>query len=102
MGSLSLKIRYRPIRFGLCIHSNDFAALRKAQELAMTMWGGKFCPIIPIDNTELADSLIKVFRVDVLWPITTDAEIQKFIDSYPHLHRHNNHSKKEIHMIRKS
>ncbi len=85
MGSLSLKVRYRPIRFGLCIRSGDIAALSYAQRLSMTMWGGYFNPIIPVDDTDLAEALIKLFRVDVLWPVTSDSTIEQFISAHAYL-----------------
>ncbi len=85
MNTLSVTVRYRPIRLGWCMRSGDFEALRKALRLSFTMWGGCFNPIIPIDNFEFASSLIRLFRVDVLWPASQGPDVQAFIEKFKHL-----------------
>ena len=79
MNTLSLKVRYRPVRIGWCIRANDMLGFRNAVRQNFTMWGGYFNPIIPIDNVDLALALVRAFRVDVLWPATDDAAIKQFI-----------------------
>ena len=49
------------------------------------MWGGRYNPVIPVDDVEFASSLVRLFRVDVLWPVSKDAAVKKFIDRFPHL-----------------
>lgn len=85
MNTLSITVRYRPIRIGWCIRAEDFAAMRNAIKLTFTMWGGRYNPIIPIDNFEAASSLVRLFRVDVLWPVSDDEAIKEFIKRFPHL-----------------
>lgn len=85
MNTLSVTVRYRPIRIGWCVLKGDFAALREALKLTFTMWGGRYNPVIPIDDFEAASSLIRLFRVDVLWPASDDAAVKEFIKRFPHL-----------------
>ena len=85
MNTLSVTVRYRPIRIGWCVRAGDFVALREALKLTFTMWGGCYNPVIPVDDFEFASSLIRLFRVDVLWPVSEDDAVKKFIDSFPHL-----------------
>ena len=85
MNTLSATVSYRPIRIGWCVRAGDFAAMREAMRLTFTMWGGRYNPIIPIDDFETANSLVRLFRVDVLWPISDDDVIKEFIKRFPHL-----------------
>ncbi len=85
MNTLSVTVRYRPIRIGWCVSTGGFAALREALKLTFTMWGGRYNPIIPINDFEAASSLVQLFRVDVLWPVTDDEAVKEFIKRFPHL-----------------
>jgi hypothetical protein len=49
------------------------------------MWGGLYNPVIPVDDEEHAKALVKLFRVDVLWPASTDPLVSSFISQFPHL-----------------
>lgn len=85
MNTLSVTVRYRPIRIGWCVRADDSAAMREAMRLTFTMWGGRYNPIIPIDDFETASSLVRLFRVDVLWPVSDDEAVKVFIKCFPHL-----------------
>jgi hypothetical protein len=49
------------------------------------MWGGRFNPIIPVDKSDLAIQLVKLFRVDVLLPVSEDKTVAKFIEQFAYL-----------------
>lgn len=85
MNTLSITVRYRPIRIGWCLNKDDFVALREALKLTFTMWGGRYNPIIPVDDFEFASSLVRLFRVDVLWAVSADKNVKKFIEQFPYL-----------------
>jgi hypothetical protein len=86
MNTLSLRVRYRPLRIGWCIREDDFAALRNAVRQNFTIWGGFYNPLIPIEDLDMARRLVRTFRVDVLWPASQDQEISKFIaQNFPYL-----------------
>ena len=85
MNTLSVTVRYRPIRIGWCVRKDDFVALRETLKLTFTMWGGGYNPIIPVDDFEFASSLVRLFRVDILWPVSTDKDVKKFIEQFPYL-----------------
>lgn len=80
-----MTVRYRPIRIGWCVRMNDLAALRDAWRLSSTMWGGRYNPIIPVDDVDYARALVELFRVDMLWPASNAAAVKSFIETFPHL-----------------
>jgi hypothetical protein len=49
------------------------------------MWGGRFNPLIPVDEPDLADSLIRLFRIDALYSASDHPDVRAFIERYPHL-----------------
>ncbi len=85
MNTLNLRIKYRPLRIGWCLVSNDISALRNAFQFSHTMWGGRFNPVIPVDKSDLAIKLVKLFRVDVLFPVSEDKKVAKFIEQFAYL-----------------
>lgn len=85
MSPINVDILYRPIRIGFCVRSENFEDYRKAIMLTHTLWGGKFNPVIPIDDFDLACSLIDIFRVDLLFPVSEDPKVVEFIKKFNHL-----------------
>jgi hypothetical protein len=77
---------YRPVRIGWIVADRDVAQLTTAASWNSCLWGGRFNPIIPMADRELAAKLIRVFGVDVLLPVEATDETAAFIGSYPHLH----------------
>ena len=76
METLSITVRYRPLRIGWCVRNNDFTALRESWQLSATMWGGRYNPVIPVDDPDYARALVEMFRVDVLWPLSNDETVK--------------------------
>jgi len=85
MDALNVTVRYRPLRIGWCVRQNDFEALRRSWLLSHTMWGGRYNPIIPVDDVDYARSLVDLFRVDILWSVSADETIESFIKLFPYL-----------------
>jgi hypothetical protein len=89
MSTLSIRIRYRPIRMGFCVQQGNLDDVRRALHLAHTFWGGRFNPIIPVGSTaaetELARDLVNVFHVDALYPVAKVPSIESFINGFPYL-----------------
>lgn len=85
MGSLSLHIRYRPVRIGWCVQSQRMDHLQLALSLTHALAGGRFNPVIPVDAPELADQLIDRFRVDLLYPVADTDSITAFVESHDYL-----------------
>lgn len=86
MGSLSLRVRYRPIRIGWCVESQRPEQLESALRLTHAFAGGRFNPVIPVDTPELADNLVDRFRVDLLFPIAGTEPITSFVKAHDYLH----------------
>ena len=53
--------------------------------LTHTLWGGRYNPIIVVDDIELGEYLVECFRVDALYPIIEDETVKNFIGKFPHL-----------------
>ncbi|MCK4826278.1 hypothetical protein KA005_61620 [bacterium] len=85
MDTLNIRVSYRPIRIGWCIKTDNKVDLRKALRLTHTLWGGRYNPLIPIDDPALAKKLVDLFRVDALFPISDDQKVKDFIKEYPYL-----------------
>lgn len=64
---------------------DDFDAFRAAARRTFSLWGGRYNPIIPVDDPAHARRLIDLFRVDCLFACTDSPVVRKFIDSQPHL-----------------
>jgi hypothetical protein len=69
VGSLSLHVRYRPVRIGWGVESHRLDQLQSAFRLTHAFAGGRFNPVIPIDAPQLAEYLVDRFRVDLLFPV---------------------------------
>jgi hypothetical protein len=85
MGPVSLHVSYRPLRIGWCIEAEDLNHLAKAIALSHVFWGGRFNPIIPCSNRELAEALIRAFNVDALWNVSGTAIVDNFIKEFPYI-----------------
>jgi hypothetical protein len=60
---------YRPLRIGWVVDDPTVAALGAAAQFNSCLWGGRFNPIIPCRDAQLAAALVKLFNVDVLVPV---------------------------------
>jgi hypothetical protein len=89
MNTLSIRVRYRPIRLGFCVQKGNTDELRRALQLTHAFWGGRFNPVIPVGPSEedrrLARSLIDAFHVDALHAVGTAEPLQAFVKEYPYL-----------------
>jgi hypothetical protein len=84
-GPIHLRVRYRPIRIGWCIQAGDIEEYRRALRLTHTLWGGRFNPLIPVGDPDLARLLIKAFRVDCLYFISKSTEGSALDTEFAHL-----------------
>ena len=85
MDSLNLRVRYRPIRIGWCVRNGNLEDFKTALEFTHTLWGGRYNPIIPIEKFEFAKQLVRLFKIDVLFPIDDTNELKGFIKQFPYL-----------------
>jgi hypothetical protein len=76
---------YRPVRIGWVVPDRDIARLATAATWNSCLWGGRFNPIIPIDDLAVANLLVKTFAVDVLIPVEGTDTTRAFIGRFPHL-----------------
>jgi hypothetical protein len=85
MSTLSLKVRYRPVRIGWCIDGGDWDQLRTALRFTHAFAGGRYHPLIPIEPEGDARALVGAFHVDVLYPVSKTPTVTTFVGSYPNL-----------------
>lgn len=85
MGPISLRVRYRPLRIGWCVESESLDDFVKAVALSNIFWGGRYNPIIPCSNRELAQALIGAFSVDALYNVSGTEAVDNFIKEFPYI-----------------
>ncbi len=85
MASFNLTTKYRPLRIGFCVSGTNHADLIEAARLNTILCGGMYNPIIQVED-EIADDLIKLFQVDLLYPVSGGKAIQDFIKAHENLH----------------
>lgn len=86
MASFSLSIKYRPLRIGFCVAENKVEDLLEVARLNTLLAGGVYNVIIPVGkDNEYAESLIKLYKLDLLYPVSNDKRITKFIEQHKNL-----------------
>ena len=85
MSTLSLRVCYRPVRIGWCVQSGNWGQLEEALRFTHAFAGGKFNPIVPVDQPGLAAYLLERFRVDVLFPVGTAEPVAAFVKAHDYL-----------------
>jgi hypothetical protein len=85
MGPVSLRVSYRPLRIGWCIEADSLDHFAKAVALSHVFWGGRFNPIIPCANRELAEAMIRAYSVDALYNVSGTEVVDSFIKGFPYL-----------------
>jgi hypothetical protein len=69
MDAVPVNICYRPLRIAWAIRPGDWEAFRQAVRLSHACWGGRFNPIVFIDEPEETDRIINLYRADLVWPL---------------------------------
>jgi hypothetical protein len=85
MSATGVSVRRRPVRVGWCVRHGNHDQLRATIRLTSALWGGRYNPIIDVDQRDLARDLIDLFKVDVLYAVTSDEVIDSFIKNFPHI-----------------
>lgn len=83
--TVRVNLCYRPLRIGWAIRSNDLEGFRRAVRYSHVLWGGRFNPILIVDNLEEARQQVELFRLDVVWPLGDSRQVREFVESFPHL-----------------
>ena len=83
MGSLTLQVAGRPLRIGFLVREGHVEDVVAAARLNSAIAGGRYNPIIPVGaSPDLCDSLIRLFRIDVLHSINDDAALATVVKLY--------------------
>jgi len=85
MESIRVDICYRPLRIAWAIGAGDIQGFRAAARMSNALWGGRFNPIIIVDQQEQAEALVNLFRVDMIFPIGDSEAARSFPGRFPHL-----------------
>lgn len=83
--TLRVDVCYRPLRIGWAVRQGDSVAIRQAMRYSHALWGGRFNPILVVDREEEALHLVKLFRLDLIWPLGDSQEVKDFPKKFPHL-----------------
>lgn len=84
MDTSRVDIVYRPLRIAWVIKAGDFEAFRRIAKLSCTLAGGRFNPIIIVDDPD-AVRIVESFRADVVRPVGDAPELKAFAEKFPHL-----------------
>ena len=84
MNSVSVQLRYRPVRMGWCVRDQNLDDLRRAIRYSHAFVGGIFNPIIPVDHKDSTE-LIKRMRVDALMNVSEDDASKAFVKRFDYL-----------------
>jgi len=85
VSTLVYKVKWRPVRVGWCVRDGDLDSLINGFRFSHCLWGGRFNPIIVIDNESVARRLMELFHVDVLLPLGKDERCIAFSKAIKHL-----------------
>src|SRR5438067_1771973 len=85
MDTVRVDICYRPLRIAWAIRAGDMEAFRRAVRFSNALWGGRFNPIVVLENEEESAQLIDAFHVDVIYPIGDSELVKNFPNRFPHL-----------------
>jgi hypothetical protein len=83
--TLRIDICYRPLRVGWAIRRGDFDSLRRIARWSHTLWGGRYNPVIVIDDPDHPSRMAETFRIDMIWPVGDDPILKDFQARFPHL-----------------
>lgn len=85
MSTLSIRLRYRPLRIGWCVERGDVQAFRRSVRRSFALWGGRYNPIVVLDDEDQARRLIDLFRVDALFAASETSAVEAFVERQRHL-----------------
>jgi hypothetical protein len=85
MESIRVNVCYRPLRIAWAIRAGDMQGFRSAVRLSNALRGGRFNPIVIVDEQEQAEDLVNLFRVDVILPISDSDAVRSFPNCFPYL-----------------
>ena len=85
MNTATVRFAFRPVRIGWIVDPRENSHLHRAMQLSHMLWGGRFNPMIPLDDPELADALVKLFAVDLLYPVDKSETGQAMVSKYSYL-----------------
>jgi len=88
----SARIRYRPVRIGWCVRDDNFEDVGRAIRWTHCLWGGRFNPIIPVNDVQLATALVQLYRIDLLFAVADETAVKAFIEKFPWLRWPNLHN----------
>lgn len=84
MDTTRVDICYRPLRVAWAILSTDRTAFREVVRHSHALWGGRFNPIVLVDQVEAKD-IIMTYRADIVVPVGDNDTVKQFAEQYTHL-----------------
>jgi hypothetical protein len=84
MNSVSVRLRYRPVRLGWCVRDQNLDDLRRAIRYSHAFIGGIFNPIIPVNRSDSKEFVARM-RVDALINVSEDDASKDFVKGFDYL-----------------
>lgn len=83
MSSLTLRVNNRPLRIGFLVRDGNLQDIEYSAQINTALWGGIYNPIIPVgDNLDFSESLVSLFRCDLLFPTSNDKLVLDFFSKF--------------------
>jgi hypothetical protein len=67
------------------VRQGDFAGLRRALQLTSALCGGRYNPVIVVEDRERAEAVVRAFRVDLLHVVSDDPDVAAFASEIRYL-----------------
>jgi len=86
MATSTFFVSYRPVKIGFIVKHNNIEDIVKASELNTLLWGGIYNPLIPVSkDVNFTKQLIRLFNIDILFPISKTREVEILLKEYEYL-----------------
>jgi hypothetical protein len=85
MNTIRVDICYRPLRVGWAVEAGDIEAFKQAVRFSHALWGGRFNPILVVDDNAAKNRAVDLFRIDLVIPVGNSETVREFPSRFPHL-----------------
>lgn len=78
-------VRHRPVRIGWLVDPASMPQVIKAVTANACLWGGRYNPIIPINDHKMARNIVSVFGVDDFYDLSDTDASKETRKLFPHI-----------------
>ena len=86
MAVATFYVSFRPVRIGFLVRDGSVEDIIQTAGINTLLWGGLYNPVVPVgSDTRLAEHLIRLFAVDLLYPVSPSDESRDLLAAYRYL-----------------